>query len=276
MVKKMKYLFINVVAGSGSTGKIAKQMCKQLQTEGHQCVLAYGRWKVNCDDISTYRIGTAWDYSLHGLQTRLFDRHGFGSKSATRKFLKWVEEYDPDVIWLHNIHGYYINVEMLFEYLRKSNKKVYWTLHDCWSFTGHCAYFTYIQCDKWKSGCYKCKQKNRYPQSLSIDNSKQNYKRKKKAFCGVKDMTLITPSQWLADLVKESFLKEYPIEIVRNQIDRNVFKPTESNFREKYGLEDKVILLGVASIWEERKGLQDYLKLSQILSDKYKIVLYIT
>lgn len=269
----MKYLFINVVAGSGSTGKIAKQMCKQLQTEGHQCVLAYGRWKVNCDDISTYRIGTAWDYSLHGLQTRLFDRHGFGSKSATRKFLKWVEEYDPDVIWLHNIHGYYINVEMLFEYLRKSNKKVYWTLHDCWSFTGHCAYFTYIQCDKWKSGCYKCKQKNRYPQSLSIDNSKQNYKRKKKAFCGVKDMTLITPSQWLADLVKESFLKEYPIEIVRNQIDRNVFKPTESNFREKYGLEDKVILLGVASVWEERKGLQDYLKLSQILSDKYKIVL---
>ena len=269
----MKYLFINVVAGSGSTGKIATQMCRQLQAEGHQCVLAYGRWKANCDDIDTYRIGNALDYRLHGLQTRLFGRHGFGSKSATRKFLKWVEEYDPDVIWLHNIHGYYINIEMLFDYLKKAGKKVYWTLHDCWSFTGHCAYFTYAKCDKWKTGCCECKQKNRYPQSLLIDNSKQNYERKKKAFCGVKNITLITPSQWLADLVKESFLKEYPVEVIRNEIDRNVFKPTESNFRKKYGLEDKIVLLGVASTWDERKGLRDYLKLAEMLPDKYKIVL---
>lgn len=269
----MKYLFINSLAGSCSTGKIVTETCRELQGQGHQCVAAYGRWKANCDDIETYKIGTSFDYRLHGLETRLFDRHGFGSKSATKKFLKWVDEYNPDVIWLHNIHGYYINVEMLFEYLKKSDKKVYWTLHDCWSFTGHCAYFTYAKCDKWKTGCSECKQKSRYPQSILIDNSKQNYERKRKAFCGVKDMTLITPSQWLADLVKESFLKEYPVKVIKNKIDTNVFKPTESDFRERYGLEDKKILLGVASTWDERKGLQDYLKLSQMLPDKYRIVL---
>lgn len=269
----MKYLFVNAVAGSGSTGKIAAGLCRRLQAQGHQCVLAYGRWKSNCEDIKTYKIGTPLDYRLHGIQTRLFDRHGFGSKSATRKFLKWVNEYNPDVIWLHNVHGYYINIELLFEYLKKTDKKVYWTLHDCWSFTGHCAYFSYVKCDKWKTGCYECKQKSKYPKSFLIDNSKQNYKRKRNVFCGVKDMTLITPSQWLADLVKESFLKEYPVKIIKNKIDTNVFKPTKSDFREKYGLKDKVVLLGVASTWDERKGLQDYLKLSQMLLDKYKIVL---
>lgn len=269
----MKYLFINSLVGSCSTGKIVAETCRELQGQGHQCVAVYGRWKANCDDIDTYKIGTSLDYRLHGLETRLFDRHGFGSKSATKKILKWVNEYNPDIIWLHNIHGYYINVEMLFEYLKKSDKKVYWTLHDCWSFTGHCAYFTYTKCDKWKTGCCHCKQKKRYPKSILIDNSRQNYERKRKSFCGVNDMTLITPSQWLADLVKKSYLKGYPIEVVRNEIDRKVFKPVESNFREKYGLKNKVILLGMASTWDERKGLQDYLKLSKMLPDKYIIAL---
>lgn len=269
----MKYLFINSVAGSGSTGKIVTYTCRQLQKEGHQCAIAYGRWKANCDDIETYRIGTAFDYRVHGLYTRVLDRHGFGSKIATRNFLKWVEEYNPDVIWLHNIHGYYLNVELLFEYLKKLDKKIYWTLHDCWSFTGHCAHFTYARCDKWKTECSHCKQKNRYPISLFCDNSRQNYERKKKAFCGVNDMTLITPSQWLADLVEESFLKEYPIQIVRNKIDKSIFKPTEGDFRKKYSIEDKKMLLGVASTWDDRKGVRDYLKLAEILPDEYQIVL---
>lgn len=269
----MKYLFINTVAGSGSTGRIAADKCRELQAQGHQCVLAYGRWKANCGDIETYKIGTALDYQLHGMYTRLFDKHGFGSKAATKKFLKWVDKYNPDIIWLHNIHGYYLNIEMLFDYLKKADKKIVWTLHDCWSFTGHCAYFTYAECDKWKTGCYQCVQKNYYPKSVVLDNSKGNYGRKRKSFCGVKDMTLIAPSQWLADLVKESFLKEYPIEIVRNTIDKNIFKATTGNFRSKYGLENKKMLLGVANTWEERKGLSDYLKLSEMLSDNYKIVL---
>lgn len=269
----MKYLFINSVAGSGSTGKIAAEKCRQLIKEGHQCILAYGRWKANCDDIDTYKIGTALDYRIHGLYTRLFDKHGFGSKRATRNFLQWVDSYNPDIIWLHNIHGYYINIEMLFDYLKKRDKKVYWTLHDCWSFTGHCTYFTYVNCDRWKNGCYKCPQRERYPRSFVLDNSKNNYLRKRKAFCGVRDMKLITPSEWLADLVKHSFLKEYTVEVIRNEIDLTIFKPTLSDFRQRFGLEKQIILLGVANIWEERKGLSDYVKLSKMISDRYTIVL---
>lgn len=269
----MKYLFINSVVGSGSTGKIVAEKCRELQKQGHKCVVAYGRWKANSDELETYLIGTKFDYCLHGIESRLFDKHGFGSRYATKKFLKWVKEYNPDIIWLHNIHGYYINIEMLFDFLKKANKKVYWTLHDCWSITGHCTYFTYAKCDKWKTGCHHCTQMERYPKSLLKDNSRQNYEKKKKIFCGVKDMILITPSQWLANLIKESFLKEYEIEVINNEIDRNIFKPTPSDFRKRYGVEDKVILLGVASTWEERKGLQDYLKLAGMLEETYKIVL---
>lgn len=269
----MKYLFINAVAGSGSTGRIAADKCRELQKAGHRCVLAYGRQQANCDDIETKRIGNPLDNRLHGIRTRVLDEHGFGSKAATGKFLTWVKEYNPDIIWLHNIHGYYINIEMLFDYLKKTDKKVYWTLHDCWSFTGHCSHFTYVQCDKWKTGCCTCVQKNRYPKSILLDNSRKNYERKKKAFCGVKDMTLITPSKWLAELVKESFLKEYPVEVVYNTIDTDVFKPTPSDFRKRYGLEDKKIILGVANVWEERKGLKDFIELADILDDSYAIVL---
>lgn len=269
----MKYLMINSVAGFGSTGKIAADQCRELERAGHNCILAYGRWKENCDDIKTYRIGTKADCWIHGLATRIYDAHGWGSIRATRKFLKWVDRYEPDVIWLHNIHGYYINIELLFGYLKKAGKKVVWTLHDCWSFTGHCAYFTYINCDKWKTKCHHCKQKNRYPQSFLLDNSMENYERKRKAFCGIKDMTLITPSQWLADLVKQSFLKEYPVEVHYNVIDKSVFKPSSSDFRIEYGLTGKKVILGVANIWDERKGLDDFIKLAKMLDENYVIVL---
>jgi len=269
----MKYLFINSVAGSLSTGRIAADQCRKLKENGSECVLAYGRGKADCNDICVYQIGSKLDYIDHGIESRIFDNHGFGSRKATRRFLKWVDAYNPNVIWLHNIHGYYLNVEMLFEYLKQSDKKVYWTLHDCWSFTGHCAYFTYADCWKWKEGCYCCPEKGSYPKSYLSDNSQNNYQRKKKAFCGVKDMTLITPSQWLADLVRQSFLKEYPVEVIKNTIDTNVFKPTEGNFRKQYGLENKKVLLGVASTWDKRKGLNDYLKLAGMLGSDYRIVL---
>lgn len=269
----MKYLIINSVAGFGSTGKIAVDLCRELERAGHNCILAYGRQKENCDDIETYRIGTKANYCIHGLATRLCDAHGLGSIRATRKFLKWVDRYDPDVIWLHNVHGYYINIELLFGYLKNMGKKVVWTLHDCWSFTGHCAYFTYANCDKWKTGCHHCGQKNRYPKSILLDNSMGNYKRKRNAFCGVKDMTLITPSQWLADLVKQSFLKEYPVEVRYNTVDKSIFKPSPSDFREKYGLTDKKVILGVANIWDKRKGLGDFIKLAKMLDENFAIVL---
>lgn len=269
----MKYLFINSVAGFGSTGRLAAEKCRELMAQGHQCVLAYGRKKANCDDVPTVAIGTGVDYTLHGLESRLLDDQGFGSRAATRRFLKWVEEYDPDVIWLHNLHGYYIHVGALFAYLRRCGKQIRWTLHDCWAFTGHCAYFDFVGCHRWRTGCHDCPQKKGYPASIGLDGSRRNWEKKRVLFTGISGLTLITPSHWLAERVRGSFLGEYPIEVVGNTIDREVFKPTPGDFRKRYGLEEKKILLGVASVWEERKGLKDFVALSKRLDDRYKIVL---
>lgn len=269
----MKYLFINSVAGFGSTGRIAAERCRELMAQGHECVLAFGREKANCDDIPTVQIGTSLDFKLHGVRNRLLDDHGFGSRGATNRFLQWVKEYDPDVIWLHNIHGYYIHIGLLFEYLRTCGKKILWTLHDCWAFTGHCAYFDFAGCDKWRSGCYACPQKGSYPASCGLDNSRNNYEKKRKLFTGIPNLTLIVPSHWLESRVKQSFLQEYPIEVVYNTINRDIFKPTLGDFRERHGLEDKKIILGVASVWDDRKGLKDFIALSQLLDDSYRIVL---
>ena len=269
----MKYLFINSVAGVGSTGRIAADKCRELMAQGHECRLAYGRTCANCDDIPTIRIGSDLGVKIHGVLNRFFDNHGFNSAAATRNFLKQVREYDPDVIWLHNIHGYYIHVGELFDYLRYSGKKIIWTLHDCWSFTGHCAYFDFVGCNKWKTGCEKCPQKKSYPASMVMDGSAENYASKKYYFSGIPDLTLTVPSQWLANRVKDSFLGEYPVEVIHNTVDTNVFKPTPSDFRQRYHLEEKVMLLGVANIWEERKGLKDFIALSKLLDDRYQIVL---
>ena len=269
----MKYLFINSVAGFGSTGRIAAEKCRELMKDGHECVLAFGREKANCDDIPTVQIGTAMDYKIHGVRCRLLDDHGFGSYGATKKFLKWVKQFDPDVIWLHNIHGYYIHIGLLFDYLRICGKKIIWTLHDCWAFTGHCAYFDFAGCGKWKTGCFSCPQKGSYPASIGLDGSRGNYQRKKQLFTGIPDMHLVVPSHWLEKRVRQSFLQDYPVDVVYNTINREIFKPTMGDFREKHGLEDKKILLGVASVWDERKGLKDFLALHKLLDDRYQIVL---
>lgn len=272
--QKHRYLFINSVAGFGSTGRIAADLCRELIAEGHQCLLAYGRDMVNCSDVPTIRIGSALDYELHGLMTRVTDKHGFGSKTATKRFLEAAQEYDPDILWLHNIHGYYLNIDLLFKWIKsRPNMQVKWTLHDCWSFTGHCAYFSFVGCERWKTGCHNCPQKSVYPASILLDNSKNNYIRKKNAFTGIPNMTLTVPSQWLANLVKQSFLREYPVEVRYNTIDTSIFKPTSGDFRKKYGLEDKKIILGVANVWEARKGLSDFLALAKMLDEQYQIVL---
>ena len=269
----MKYLFINSVAGFGSTGRIAAEKCRELMGLGHQCVLAFGREKANCDDIPTVRIGSAVDYRLHGIRCRLLDDHGFGSRAATKRFLNWVREYDPDVIWLHNIHGYYIHIGLLFDYLRGCGKKIIWTLHDCWAFTGHCAYFDFAGCDKWKTGCHHCPQKQAYPASCGLDGSRSNYLRKKALFTNISNLHLTVPSHWLEKRVRQSFLQEYPVEVIYNSINRDIFKPTPGDFRKKHGLDGKTILLGVASVWDARKGLSDFIELSGMLEDPYQIVL---
>lgn len=236
-------------------------------------MIAYGRDEFLPDDIRTYKIGNKLDIYVHGIKTRLFDTHGFESKKATQKLITAIEQYKPDVIWLHNLHGYYLNIELLFEYLKKIKVKVKWTLHDCWSFTGHCAHFSYVGCDKWLTGCYDCPQKKRYPETYLLGNEKNNYKRKKIAFCGVPDMEIIVVSHWLEALVKRSFLKDYKVTMIYNNVDEKKFKYHKSDILGKYGIAEKKIILGVATDWTEYKGLYDFYYLAEKLSDEYKVVL---
>ena len=270
----MKVLMINSVCGIKSTGRIATDLADMLTEKGHIVKIAYGREEVP-EKYKGYavRIGNEWDVRLHGLEARLFDNAGFGSKKATLKFLEWVREFAPDIIHLHNLHGYYINVELLFKFLKEYKKPVIWTLHDCWAFTGHCAHFDLCKCYKWKTECHKCPQKKEYPASILLDNSRKNYRNKKKAFQGVDNMVIVTPSNWLSDLVKESFLREYETRVINNGIDLALFKPTEGGFREKYKLENKIIVLGVASAWGVKKGLVDFIELRKQLDRRYEIVL---
>lgn len=271
----MKVLQINSVCGVGSTGKICQDLYWELKKRGHECKIAWGRRKGgNVPDEDTIQIGRPVDYYLHALCTRIFDNMGYGSKRATEKFIETVRAYDPDVIHLHNIHGYYINIEVLFNYLRQCGKKIIWTLHDCWSFTGHCTYMDFVGCNKWKTQCFNCPQRKEYPKSYFFDRSRENYNKKKKLFAGIPNMCIVTPSHWLAGLVKESFLKDYPITVIHNGIDSNIFKPMPSDIREKYHLEGKKIVLGVAYQWTARKGYQDMLRLAELLpKDEYKVVL---
>lgn len=269
----MKYLQISTAVSYTSIGRIMRQNYDEKKAQGWNCLIAYGRGD-DVEGYNTIKIGTQWDSGIQGISTRLFDRHGYGSENATIDFLKKIEEYNPDIIHLHNIHGYYINFELLFAWLKAhEEKKVIWTLHDCWAMTGHCAYFTAVKCGRWKTQCCQCPQKRRYPTALLFSNARNNFERKKRAFTGVKAMTLVVPSHWMEGIVKESFLKEYKIEVVHNKIDTDIFKPTPSNFREKYGLENKKIVLGVANVWEERKGLKDFIKLAEMLDEQYVIVL---
>lgn len=285
-----RLLLINSVCGIGSTGKICVSIANEYEAEGCEVRIAHGRSGnvgVGSEKYAV-RIGNRFDLYSHALFTRVFDKHGLASKRATKRFLKWAEEYDPDILWLHNIHGYYINYEMLFDWIKthqrsqsESGKNVMvvkWTLHDCWAFTGHCSHFTFIGCDKWKNGCEHCPQKGEYPASSFSDNSESNYYRKRKAFTGVDNLTIITPSHWLEELVKQSFLGGYPVQVRYNTVDTNVFKPTPSDFRERYGIRDsQKMILGVSSVWNDRKGLSDFVtiynKLSELDSDKYKVVL---
>ncbi|MBQ9782725.1 MAG: glycosyltransferase [Clostridia bacterium] len=270
----MKVLMINSVCGILSTGRICTDIAKILISQGHEVKIAYGRGEVPIEykDIAV-KIGTNFDIKTHALLSRVFDTAGFHSKKATKDFIKWVKEYDPDVIHLHNLHGYYINLPILFDYLKTSNKKIFISLHDCWTFTGHCSHFDNAGCQKWQNGCYKCALKKAYPKSLIFDNSKSNYLKKKELFSNLKNVTFIVMSKWLENEVKKSFLKDYSLKVIPNGIDLSIFKPTPSTIRQDYNLNYKTVVLGVASSWNKDKGLYDFYKLSQKLGDKYKVVL---
>lgn len=270
----MKYFFINSVYGVGSTGKLISDKCMQLRNEGHICAAAYGRVCKDNGAAQLIKIGTKADTLFHVGLTRLFDLHGYGSKRATRRLISQIECFAPDVIWLHNLHGYYLNIAALFQWLKNHAEiKVYWTLHDCWAFTGHCAHFSAAKCNRWLSGCGNCPQLKEYPKTYGLDHTRKHYRHKQNCFSGVANLTISVPSEWLAQLVKQSFLKEYPVEISRNQIDETVFRPMQSDFRERYGLSNKTMILGVASVWDKNKGLFDFCRLQEKLDNQFVIVL---
>lgn len=270
----MKVLQINSVCGIRSTGRICTDIADVLKQNADECLIAYGRENVPERYRSIcIRTDTEIGVKFHVLQSRIFDNAGFARKNATAKFIDKLRTFDPDIIHLHNIHGYFINVEELFQYLKTAGKPVIWTLHDCWSFTGHCTHPDRKHCPKWRSQCFDCEQKKQYPKSYFMDASRKNFELKKRLFTSIDNMTIVTPSQWLADLVRESFLGEYPIEVIHNGIDTTVFSCRESDFRQKFALMDKKIVLGVASSWGKSKGLNDFIAMSQELSDDYRIVL---
>ncbi len=267
----MKILEINQV-NFGSTGHIMLQIADLATKKGHEVICSFYARRNKDKDKNCIYIGNKVSHNIHKKLYRKTGNNGCYSKISTWNFLRKVKKFDPDLIHIHNLHNCYINLPMLFDYIKKNNKKVVWTLHDCWSFTGQCPYFTAVGCEKWKTGCHDCEQINRYP-SCSVDRTDKMWNRKKEWFTGVQNLTIVTPSQWLANLVKQSFLKDYPVKVINNGINLDVFKPTESDFRTKHNLEDKKIILGVASVWEVRKGLDVFIELSKRLDDRYKIVL---
>ena len=258
----------------GSTGHIMLGVTSRLRQEGHQVLVCYPatlRNKVRSVDGSYFignQVGRNIDLNLSkwtGREDRLF-------RCATRKLIRRLEDFRPDVIHLHNIHGWYLNFPLFFDYIKQKQVRVVWTLHDCWPITGHCPHFDMIGCDKWKTQCGDCPIFHDYPQSR-VDNSFRLHRLKKDCFRGVKDLTVVTPSAWMADIVSHSFLKDYPTEVIHNGIDLDIFKPTTSEFRKRYHCEDKIILLGVAFGWTVRKGLDVFVRLAADLDDRYQIVL---
>lgn len=266
-----KILQINVVANSGSTGHIAEGIAEVMIDKGWTCYTAYGRW-ANPSKTILYKIDKKHEIYIHYCESRLLGRNGLASKNATKRLIHIIRKINPDLIQLHNIHGYYINYPILFQYLRTLNIPIVWTLHDCWAFTGHCVHYTAVNCRKWMTLCSHCTNLNTYPFSL-IDRSKKNYETKKKYFTSLHNLTIVTVSQWLENEVKHSFLSEFPVRVIQNGIDTDVFRPINSDIKSRYKIENKFLILGVATQWDERKGLNDFFKLAELLSHDEVIIL---
>lgn len=269
----MRVLQINTVYGQGSTGKIVKAIHDMAQDEYIDCMCAcryLQTMKTSENDV--VEISSKWDSRCHGLISRYTMFKGIGSCLKTAIFLKKVEKYRPDLIHLHNLHGSYINIPMLMRYIKKRKIAVIWTLHDCWPLTAICSHFTIANCNRWRDGCCACAQKRKYS-SAPFDMTRYVWKLKKKWFTGIERMTIVTPSNWLANVVNKSFLNIYPIRTIYNGIDLDVFQPTDSDFKEKNGLLKKKIVLGVSFNWGYEKGLDVFIELAHLLPPNYVIIL---
>lgn len=249
-----------------ATGNIMLQIHHLLRKLGHESYVVWGRGR-EAKNQYEYSIQDKLGICIHGAISRIFDKTGFASWKATKKLISYLEAIKPDIVHLHNLHGYYINIKMLFDYLKNNhNIKVIWTIHDCWPITGHCVYFTAVKCEKWKNGCSKCLQKHTYPKSNVFDCSKHNWITKKNLFTS-RDIQIVTPSNWLKSVIEQSFLNDNSIRVICNGLDMDVFKPNkQKEFKKKY-------VLGVASEWTARKGLNDFVELRKVLDDEYDIVL---
>lgn len=264
-----RIVHINSFATSGCVALIARAIVSESARRGYENVFAYGRGD-SPDCCESIRVGCLLDFYGHALESRLLDDQGKGSRRSTRHFIEQLNELNPDAVHLHNIHGSYLNYHMLFDWVAQSKVKVIWTLHDCWPFTGHCAYYDYVSCSKWKSGCKSCPRTGDYPKSWLIDRSESNYRDKRSAFTSVgpERMHLVTPSKWLAQELSSSFLKAYPVSVIPNGID---FEPSDNGVRRRDG---EVKLLAVANKWHDIKGLSDLRELSGSLDfNKYSLTL---
>lgn len=263
----MKVVQINTTCGTGSTGKICVAVSKLLTQKGIENYILYTQGH------SDYPLGIKFAgdkyKKIQALKSRIFGNYGFNSHLATKRLIQHLDKIQPDIVHLHNIHGHDCDLTMLFRYLKKKQLKLFWTFHDCWAFTGYCTHFDYEGCDKWKHECGNCPQRQ---SSWFVDRSRTMFFRKKELLQDL-NLTIITPSRWLAGLVKESFLKDYPVQVIHNGIDLSIFKPTEGDFRKMYNCEDKYVLLGVAFGWGERKGLDIFVELAKRLDNGYQIVL---
>jgi len=256
-----------------ATGSIMMNIHHYLLSQGIDSFVIWGRGR-EPENNREYKIQSKAGFYFDALFTRLTDKAGFYSKLATKRLIDRLDEIKPDIIHLHNIHGYYLNINMLWEYIKRKGLPVVWTFHDCWPFTGHCAYYTAIGCKKWINGCNHCPQKHTYPSSWFIDNSSFNYLKKKELF-SYKKLTIVAPCQWMKKQVQNSFFCNSFCDVIYNDINLSVFKPTPSTFRKNYHLENKFIILGVASEWTKRKGLDDFIQLANSLigDSRYSIVL---
>lgn len=268
-----KLFIIGSSLNYGSPGKITENIGLLAKSQGWEVYQAHGLKYSNPSQLISRPVSTSLGEKIHAGYSLLFDGHGLASSKSTLKLVEWLKEVQPDVIHLHNLHGYYLNYEILFNYLSSINTPIVWTLHDFWPITGHCAHFDYAGCYKWKTQCEDCPQRGTYPKSLFIDRSKRNFALKKRVFTSVKNMTIVPVSKWVGGLVSESFLGKYSIIPIYNGIDINIFKPAGSDLRNRLGLQDKFVMVGVAAPWYPLKGMNDYFALNEKLSDDYKIIM---
>lgn len=258
-----KLLQINATANWGSTGRIAEQIGLAAMDAGWESYIAYGR-DCNPSESQLIKVGSRFGIYMHVLKARFFDKAGLGSFVATKRLIRTIEKIKPDIIHLHNIHGYYINYNLLFQYLGKANVDVVWTFHDCWAFTGHCSHFVTAKCDRWMTQCYDCPLMKQYPRSVLIDRSRENYLQKKALFSSI-NLTVISVSDWMKSLVEKSFLNKASLKVIQNGVDLTVFKPVSVPDRGAFRV------LAVSNVWNKDKGLNDLIALRNYLDDRFAI-----